>query len=565
MKNEKIITNIKNTLEQLYCDDKFEYFYNQLCLLDESDRIDVIEQYSDHLDATNRGTYAENKRALNSGESDFLFSIAHNDSKLFLIMNLLPPEDRYRLIILFDKNPIKYRESHYFNVRRFEFQHFEQIALLLKALPEENWLQFFQNITLPVSKEDLKRNLQLYFFTPEQINRILNNVTCVSQKEFALFESEDNNQEQFDEQYAIWGETLLAIYQLLDDKLKFNDYLKPLDEKIKKRQNIIESPASVKKPGVIERFGYSYPDAESFINTPRQHNHRLLDEFLLEKEQKSGLNVPLLNEAGEKFFEPIAYFMSRIDDEVIKLFRKNYPNLSFKEIIINSSFLTHGNQTHRLQWYVILSAIESGEIRLPDNMSVSDLYNAFYTIALDPVFPVWAFILDWSDGHHKYNFHNPHMLHSYLLTEARDELPNLSAYLQNTFFKKLERTEPIVPIRQDYNRHSGFLPLEQSSQPQSLLEQDIPVKLDLINPAHYEKFIKLSIHNKLNMASTKYAMRFTNVINTAKKDNANRLIYEPSELKSMQSSFEGIFFKKPIAAEVSDESILNVPQPLCVA
>lgn len=99
----------------------------------------------------------------------------------------------------------------------------------------------------------------------------------------------------------------------------------------------------------------------------------------------------------------------------------------------------HGSHSHRLQWHIVLRAIDEGTLDL-------GTFTALDLVKNSP--PHWPLTFDLYShalsGNIDYDFHSPHYVHSTLL-QSYDEFPALSGCLRKSFFNTIQTISQIQP------------------------------------------------------------------------------------------------------------------------
>jgi len=146
----------------------------------------------------------------------------------------------------------------------------------------------------------------------------------------------------------------------------------------------------------------------------------ILNKILLEKEQKHGINQ-----------DPDApvFFSGFVPADIASQYVKEGNIFSEYNYIGN---LLHGKYSHRLQWYIILTAIEQGLINT-NGLSSKEL--------LCESTEVWTYLLDRYQAlrvdNRTVGFRSPFYLHASLLL-LKDKLPCLSGTLRKIYSRSIE-------------------------------------------------------------------------------------------------------------------------------
>lgn len=224
-----------------------------------------------------------------------------------------------------------------------------------------------------------------------------------------------------------------SIRELLSNPTQFLSFLDPLETALAKacdERNLALAP--LERAGTIvipqkngddgvDYFSYclSIEDAipwPVFRSSAGKKTASLLNDLLLQEERKHGINT-----------DPSApaYFFKFVPAEIANQFIAE-GNL-FNECNHVGNLL-HGKYSHRLQWYVILKAIDEKYIILPPGCSVIDIFKQLPKR--------WTGLLDT----YSHGFYAPHYLHAYLLSpQAEKRFPFLCSYLQKTHSNSIEK------------------------------------------------------------------------------------------------------------------------------
>lgn len=204
----------------------------------------------------------------------------------------------------------------------------------------------------------------------------------------------------------------------------------------------------------------------------------ILNKILLRTEHKHGIN---LHEDAP------AIFAGFVADDIAKQHIKN------GELFVEYNYignLLHGKYTHRLQWYIVFTAIEKGLIKI--NASSKNLF-CMSGIHWSYLFDRYGACYSNQVAGDKHGFRSPFYFHSSLLLMTK-ELPCLSGTLRKIFSRSIqilvsEQREPtsFAKICAEYDFRGGRF---------ESLYSDIPVKeyyqrrlkQDTIQFSHQEKY-----------------------------------------------------------------------------
>lgn len=235
----------------------------------------------------------------------------------------------------------------------------------------------------------------------------------------------------------------LVNYQGAKESLSFPDYFRPIDKVIasllRNTALCIEllKPLNQQLSNEFQRLGldiagcHADPDNIIFCNLPwlgfnelylQQRTHGILNRILLAKERQHGIN--------EDVNSP-PYFEGFIPAETAeKVIRSGY---LFNEFNPAGNPL-HGKYSHRLQWHIIICAVELGLIKT--EMSVKDILCGSMQ-AWPKTFDLYYAYEFTSFKPHPAGFCAPAFLHSSLLM-LKEQLPSLSFAIRKTYFQSVQ-------------------------------------------------------------------------------------------------------------------------------
>lgn len=276
--------------------------------------------------------------------------------------------------------------------------------------------------------------------TPELSTQI----TCINTAEKILTERHDNTRASYsDKQSALSAATKYsnnpfknALFQaanVLSDTDYCLNLLRPLNDKLAQilaHRNINLDLFRLDQTASVIICGYYAWPVENSASLPRLYS--VLDELLLEHEQTYGFNVTSkTNEAQKK----VLYFNVGIPTFVADNFILK--NLLYKDVRNNN--LAHGDNSHRLQIFILNAAINDGEIHLPPGKTFNDFVRSLITESKTDDTELWRLLLDQPHCRKFGDFSSPTSLHSFLLCHPNPNTTTLSAYLRVKFSKSMQQ------------------------------------------------------------------------------------------------------------------------------
>ncbi len=242
------------------------------------------------------------------------------------------------------------------------------------------------------------------------------------------------------------GKVFLKISTLLQNTALCIKLLKSLEEKLSLRFAAagLDPQFHLQQADDIIFFNLPWP-LKSTPDLPKTEN--ILNSVLLEKERQYDIN--------QDEDSPIS-FAGFVEEDVANQYVKNGHIFTEYNYIGN---LLHGKYSHRLQWSIVITAIEEKLLDI-GNISIKDLLIASAN--------VWTYVFDrydpWSPHilqQEHYGFSSPFYLHSALLF-LKNELPCLSLTARKTFFQSLQvisqqqkQDTPITKICAEYDIQAG--------------------------------------------------------------------------------------------------------------
>ncbi|MCA9749626.1 MAG: hypothetical protein KC414_11025, partial [Romboutsia sp.] len=179
------------------------------------------------------------------------------------------------------------------------------------------------------------------------------------------------------------------------------------------------------------------------INLKLPRKYYLLNLLLLENEQKHGINLPdsdtLKNfEAG---IYPVPTFAEFVKHENAKKIIQD--GHIFHEYPFLGNSLTHGKYTHRLQWYIIMKAIELKLID-PQNLTVKQILQESVEDNKYNLIP-WNELFDKLYQREHFGFSSVQAVNSFMLTTSDTNLQDLRGYLTISLWDTAEKISHICP------------------------------------------------------------------------------------------------------------------------
>jgi hypothetical protein len=246
---------------------------------------------------------------------------------------------------------------------------------------------------------------------------------------------------------AQFNRVYLSIAELLQDTALCIDILGGLEARLAERYRVA---------GIDVSQYHQQSESFVFFNLPwpvlkniglHTKTHHFLNAILLEKERKHGIN--------EDPDAPV-FFSGFVPENIAGQYVKEANIFSEYNYIGN---LLHGKYSHRLQWYIILTAIEKDLLKT-NNLSAKQL--------LCESTEVWTHLFDRYQelraDNRSVGFRSPALLHSSLLL-LKNELPHLSGTLRKIFSRSVqivsarqEQETPYIRICAEYDiRESAFI------------------------------------------------------------------------------------------------------------
>lgn len=319
------------------------------------------------------------------------------------------------------------------------------------------------------------------------------------------------------------------ILFLLNNKSVIDELLKHLEADVKQVwQEEQSNPDTTLKlhdnVQYVDQCGLSWPLPTAEL--AENHSHHLLSRVLLKMEQKHGIN------ADNGPFSPIPTFVSFIPDYESKsiLLDKKLWNEENKL----SGFFYHGKMTHRIQFYLIMKAIELGMLdigwrsitlviellvttRFPNNSAWNmvvdtiqtndNIYSGVQDHSIkEPLdaFPVQSARINGSEYTLPYLFGcDPYFLHSYLMSASRSKTPHLSECVTQMFAKsafaiqRLEKAAGCMKVMKDYiiniNRSERYFPLAKLTEADLAMDQVLKRQAYTLGAAGYHYILPKDI------------------------------------------------------------------------
>lgn len=366
---------------------------------------------------------------------------------------------------------------------------------------------------------------------------------------FSGFLEEYNHQGMSEEDSLLFANLTF----LLTNKKVVDHLLKSLDQDVHRLWvEEIQNPAvtlNLHKPAkYLQFFGLSWPLPNA--NLAGNHSHHLLSRVLLQMERRHGLNI------DDRTSAPVPTFLGVITEEDAKEILKN--KMVWNDDPRTSGIFFHGKMLHRIQFYLMMTAMDSGLLDV-GRLSMPDLIRKLITTNISAYRPspydlAWNFIIDFNISDinidQEMQMRNleplreffpptingcaydkeflfgcdPYFMHSYLMTASRANTPYLSECVTQTYCKSalaIKEMEREVGVKEQYD---GYYKDQQT------------VRKKLTKP-------DLNMENVLRRQGQSYAIygvhaiKYDHVIEKQKKTGKSKSVDKKRSRSSGESGF----------------------------
>ncbi len=237
---------------------------------------------------------------------------------------------------------------------------------------------------------------------------------------------------------------LEQIISLLGNPKQCVSLFKELNDKIAAFQPFLNGDLSkiVPGPGLLLHGSMWVPGNAPQENFPILGNTYGLLRFLMRKK---------LQGHGIETQDELYIFAGFVNPKIANAIVEN--GALFKEQFLMGSALLHGLYSHYLQWYLFSVAIEKNVITFQEEITLRDMLTAMIEVKTNTGSVLWSAIIDFivspnccNIEPNGFNLGSPHRLNS-LVCSSSKELPYLSGYLLNSFYKNIIKFFEQVEIK----------------------------------------------------------------------------------------------------------------------
>lgn len=340
---------------------------------------------------------------------------------------------------------------------------------------------------------------------------------------------------------------------LLTNKTVVDHLLKSLDEDIKQLwAEEIQNPdvtLELHKPDeYLQLFGLSWPLPEEKL--AGNHSHHLLSRVLLQMECRHGLNV------DDSISSPVPTFLGVITEEDAKEILNS--KMVWNDDPRTSGIFFHGKMLHRIQFYLIMAAIDSGLLDLK-GLSMSGLIHKLINTKISAYEPspydlAWNFIIDFNisdinvdqemrmrnleplreffpptingcvyDKEYLFGC-DPYFMHSYLMTASRVNTPYLSECVTQTYCRSAFAIKEMEREIGEKEQYEGYYKDQQTDR-RKLTRHDLA--MENVLRRQEQSYATYGVH----------AVKYDHVLERQKKTGKSQRINKRRSRPSGESGF----------------------------